>query len=103
MIAPETIMAVGNEVAIKWADGIETFYPMDFLREYSPSAENRGEVDLLGRKWGGSEGCDYRGVTVTGWDQIGDYALQFRFSDGHNTGLYTYDFLRRLTHILDQG
>jgi DUF971 family protein len=35
-------------------------------------------------------------VRVTGWEQIGNYAIRFKFSDGHGTGLYTYDYLRTL-------
>ncbi|HEY5078261.1 MAG TPA: gamma-butyrobetaine hydroxylase-like domain-containing protein [Opitutaceae bacterium] len=30
------------------------------------------------------------------WEQVGNYAIRFDFSDGHRTGLYTYDYLRKL-------
>ena len=33
---------------------------------------------------------------VRGWRQVGSYALQFDFTDGHNTSLYTFDYLREL-------
>jgi DUF971 family protein len=33
---------------------------------------------------------------VQAWDRVGNYALRFGFSDGHQTGLYTYDYLRAL-------
>jgi DUF971 family protein len=35
-------------------------------------------------------------VAVTGWERIGNYALRFDFSDGHRTGLYTYEYLLQL-------
>ena len=35
----------------------------------------------------------FPGVTVTGWEQVGNYALRFDFSDGHRTGLYSYAYL----------
>ena len=36
------------------------------------------------------------GVTVKDWRMVGGYAIQFDFSDGHNTGLYTFDYLKAL-------
>lgn len=96
MIAPETIQAIGKEIAIRWNDGTESYHPMEFLRANSPSAENQGETDLLGNRIGGSNQTDFTGVGVTGWDIIGGYAIQFTFSDGHNTGIFGYQFLREL-------
>lgn len=96
MIRPSNIAAVGNEVAIVWEDGSESYFPMDKLRAASPSAENTGEQDLLGRQYGGTAQKEYSGVTVTGWQMVGGYAVLFQFSDGHCTGIYPYDYLRRL-------
>ena len=59
-------------------------------------AENVGERDVLGNQYGGDGPKTFPGVTVLGWEQVGNYALRFDFSDGHRTGLYHYDFLRRL-------
>ena len=47
MIRPETIQAIGDEIVILWEGGKETFYKMDVLRAESPSAENKGESDLM--------------------------------------------------------
>ena len=97
MKPPETIQLIGNEVAIRWDDGEEDFLPMDRLRALSPSAETQGERDLLGNLIGGGEpGRDFTGVTVTGWAPVGGYAIQFTFSDGHQTGLYSFDYLREV-------
>ncbi|HSI64443.1 MAG TPA: gamma-butyrobetaine hydroxylase-like domain-containing protein, partial [Candidatus Saccharimonadia bacterium] len=38
----------------------------------------------------------FPGVTVTNWRMMGSYAVQFNFSDGHATGIYPYDMLRKL-------
>lgn len=100
MTAPEQIALIGAEVAVRWADGTETYYPMHFLREKSPSAENTGETDLLGRRYGGVDGAKFPGVTVKGWNIVGGYAVQFHFSDGHNTGLFTFDYLKKLEALL---
>jgi DUF971 family protein len=45
---------------------------------------------------GGEGRRDFSQVTVTGWAVVGNYAIRFEFSDGHKTGLYTYEFLRQL-------
>lgn len=96
MIRPLNIAAIGNEIAIAWSDGTESFIPMEKLRAASPSAENTGEHDLLGNKYGGTDQEHFPGVTVKRWNMIGGYAVQFDFSDGHCTGIYPYDFLKSL-------
>ena len=100
MISPQRIDAIGNEIAIAWSDGSEDYYPMERLRAYSPSAENTGERDLLGNKIGGTDKTEFPGVTVKGWRVIGGYAIQFDFSDGHNTGLFGFDYLKKLGELL---
>jgi len=62
--------------------------PFEYLRVYSPSAEVRGhgegqEVLQTGK----------REVLLTALDPVGRYAAQPHFSDGHNTGIYTWDYL----------
>lgn len=97
MLRPEEITAVGEEIAIRWNDGSEDYLKMDFLRSRSPSAENVGEYDLVGNPiLKPQEGRDFRGVRVTGWTPMGAYALQFEFSDGHKTGIYSFDYLKEL-------
>lgn len=95
---PDNIQAIGNEIAIHWNNGDEDYFPMQLLREQSPSAENTGETDLLGNRIGGPDGPqDHSGVTVTSWQIIGGYAVAFSFSDGHRTGLYSFNYLKSLT------
>lgn len=98
MVKIKDIQFIGTEVAIKWEDETEGFIAMDRLRALSPSAETQGERDLLGNAITGDEkGKDFSGVTVTGWVPVGGYAIQFSFSDGHKTGLYTFEYLREIT------
>ncbi|MGF1678364.1 MAG: gamma-butyrobetaine hydroxylase-like domain-containing protein [Candidatus Methylacidiphilales bacterium] len=100
IIRPENIALIGNEVAVKWTDGSESYFPMEILRAASPSAENQGETDLLGRRYGGEMNATFSGVTVLDWQWVGGYALQFRFSDGHRTGLFSFDYLKKLEAVL---
>lgn len=95
-MTPQNVQIIGNEVAIVWSDGTESYLAAEKLRAASPSAETQGERDIFGQKYGGSEKTDYSGVTVLGWEQIGNYALRFDFSDGHRTGLYSYELLQEI-------
>jgi len=73
---------------IAFADGAAFQLPCEFLRVYSPSAEVRGhgpgqEVLQVGKK----------DVEITRVEPVGSYAVQFTFSDGHDTGIYSWDLL----------
>ena len=96
MISPSRVQVIGSEVAIAWSDGAESYLAAEYLRAASPSASNMGERDIFGNQYGGDGPRKFPGVLVTGWEQVGNYALRFDFSDGHRTGLYSYDYLRRL-------
>ncbi len=96
MPSPVDVQVIGSEVAIRWDDGRESYITFATLRANSPSAEVKGERDIFGHQYGGEAPRDYRGVSVMGWERVGNYALRFDFSDGHRTGLYTYELLRQL-------
>ena len=73
---------------IEFADGKTFSLPCEFLRVYSPSAEVRGhgpgqEVLQTGK----------RTIEITAIEPVGTYAIQPQFSDGHNTGIYSWDLL----------
>jgi len=97
---PEDIQIIGNELAMRWPDGREDFFNMEVLRAYSPSAENVGEADIMGQIHGGDDRKSFPGVSVTGWALVGNYAIQFSFSDGHRTGIYSFKYLLELGDFL---
>jgi DUF971 family protein len=73
---------------LAFADGKVFRLPCEFLRVHSPSAEVRGhgpgqEVLQVGK----------RAVEITGIEPVGSYAIQLLFSDGHTTGIYSWDLL----------
>ena len=73
---------------LTFADGSRFELSYELLRAYSPSAEVRGhgpgqEVLQVGK----------REVEITALEPVGGYAVQPVFSDGHNTGLYSWDYL----------
>lgn len=96
MPTPADIQIIGSEIAVRWSDGRETYYAAARLRAASPSAETNGERDIFGHRHGGHGPRDFSGVTVTGWEPVGNYAVRFDFSDGHRTGLYSHDYLLQL-------
>ncbi len=96
MNSPTDIQIIGTEIAILWKNGEEDYFPMEYLREWSPSAENMGEMDIFGNVYGGDGPKKFPGVEIVGWEKMGNYAIRFEFSDGHGTGLYTYDYLEKL-------
>ena len=76
---------------IVFSDGKRFELPCEFLRVYSPSAEVRGhgpgqEVLQVGKK----------NVEITDIQPVGSYAVQLVFSDGHDSGLYSWDYLYEL-------
>ena len=76
---------------IAYTDGKRFRFPLEFLRVYSPSAEVRGhgpgqEVLQSGKKE----------VEITELEPIGHYAVRPKFSDGHDTGIYSWDYLYTL-------
>ena len=73
---------------LTFSDGERFELPYELLRVYSPSAEVRGhgpgqEVLQTGK----------RNVEILGVEPVGSYAIQPRFSDGHDTGIYSWDYL----------
>ena len=96
MARPKDLQLIGAELAILWDDGQESYLTGPALRAASPSASTAGERDIFGVQHGGEHGKDYSNVQIVSWEFIGNYAIRFRFSDGHSTGLYSYELLRKL-------
>ena len=86
-----TVHQKSRVLDIAFDDGKAFSLPFELLRVYSPSAEVRGhgqgqEVLQVGK----------REVGITGVEPVGNYAIQPTFSDGHNTGLFSWDYLYKL-------
>jgi len=76
---------------IAFSDGAQFRLPYEFLRVHSPSAEVRGhgpgqEVLQAGK----------RAVEIRSLEPVGSYAVQPTFSDGHSTGIYSWEYLYEL-------
>ena len=80
-----------RELELTFDDGKSFRFSCELLRVYSPSAEVRGhgpgqEVLQVGKK----------NVNITAIDPVGTYAVKLVFSDGHDTGLYSWDYFYEL-------
>lgn len=76
---------------IVFSDGAHFRLPYEFLRVFSPSAEVRGHGPGQETLQTGK-----RDVAITGIDAVGNYAVRPTFSDGHNSGIYSWDLLHEL-------
>jgi DUF971 family protein len=85
-------------LTVHWPDGSRSFYPVAYLRRMSPSAEARALREELRRNpltvlpSRGAAG-DLRVLEA---ELIGNYALRLHFSDGHHTGIYSWEYLREI-------
>lgn len=81
----------GRSLTVKFDSGQSYCYPAEFLRVESPSAEVKGHTpgheQLVHSK---------RSVAITHLEPVGNYAVRILFSDGHNTGLFTWPYLIKL-------
>jgi DUF971 family protein len=91
------VQLIGNELAIVWNDGVESYLPLERFRRACPCAMCGGEPDVLGNLVRPDVNYTASSFKLIGWQIVGGYALQPRWADGHNTGLYSFAYLRRLT------
>jgi DUF971 family protein len=83
-----TVHAQSRVLEITFSDGASFRIPFELMRVYSPSAEVAGhgpgqETLQTGKRL----------VELTGLEPVGNYAVQPRFSDGHDTGIFSWDYL----------
>jgi DUF971 family protein len=100
--SPSRIDVIGNTLALQWPNGEESFIEAPLLRTHSPSAENKGETDIFGQVSGGQAKTEYPDIKIIKVSTIGNYAIRILFSDGHSTGIYSWEYLHQLA-ILSQS
>ena len=86
-----TVHTLSRMLELRWPDGAQFRIPFELLRVYSPSAEGQGhgpgqEVLQTGK----------RDVGINTIEPVGNYAIKPFFSDGHESGLYTWEYLYQL-------
>ncbi len=86
-----TAMEKGRILEVTFDDGEIIRLTAHRLRVASPSAEGHGHSPSQKKIIAGKEN-----VAIVGLEPIGNYAVQIVFDDGHDTGFYTWEYLRRL-------
>lgn len=93
---PDDMQVIGDELAIRWPDGSEQFIRLDTLRRACPCAGCKGEVDVMGHLHKGpTMALTSQAFQLTRLLPVGGYGVQPVWGDGHSSGIYTYDFLRK--------
>jgi DUF971 family protein len=91
------LQQIGDEMAVKWDDGTESFIRLEKLRRSCPCAGCKGEVDVMGNLHRGPERPlspeSFRLVRII---RVGGYAIQPVWADGHSTGLFSFDYLKHV-------
>jgi len=95
-LLPTNIAQIGDELAIAWNDGTESFLGLEVLRRNCPCAMCGGEPDVLGRIERPEVSYTAKSFLLRGWQIVGGYAVQPGWEDGHSTGLYTFPYLRKI-------
>lgn len=94
---PANIQQIGQELAIKWDDGSESFLTLEALRRSCPCAGCKGEIDVMGKLHKGPDQPltpdAFRLVRV---EMVGGYAFQPFWGDGHSSGLFSFDYARKV-------
>ncbi|MEC9373443.1 MAG: DUF971 domain-containing protein [Planctomycetota bacterium] len=85
-------------LTVEWAEGGESFFPIAYLRRMSPSAEARElrremEKNPLTVLPGARSQGPLRAESA---ELVGNYAIRLTFSDGHRTGIYSWEYLREI-------
>jgi DUF971 family protein len=99
-LEPTNIQQIGNELAIHWNDGMESFLDLQYLRRACPCAACGGEPDVLGNIIRPSVSYSDNSFELRGFQIVGGYAVQPRWADGHETGIYSFQYLRRIAQPL---
>src|SRR5438046_4414327 len=98
-LEPTNIQQIGNELAIHWNDGTESYIGLQFLRRACPCAACGGEPDVLGNISRPNVEYSADSFLLARFNLVGGYAVQPQWQDGHNTGIYSFQYLRRLSAV----
>ena len=92
---PVDIQTIGNELAIKWDDGSESFIQLEKLRRHCPCAGCKGEMDIMGNLYKNPEKpLTKSALQLVRLSSVGGYAIQPVWGDGHSSGLFSFEYLK---------
>ena len=93
---PLDIQQIGNELGIKWEDGSESFISLEKLRRFCPCAGCKGETDVMGNLYKNPDRpLSAKAFQLVRIERVAGYAITPFWADGHATGIYSFDYLKR--------
>lgn len=93
---PQSIAAIGDELAIAWHDGMEQYLSLRVLREACPCALCEGEPDVMGNKVVLKKQLAPESFILKKYEFVGGYGIQFFWGDGHSSGIYAFQYLKNI-------
>jgi DUF971 family protein len=97
---PLDIQQIGEQLAIKWEDGTESYFTLETMRRHCPCASCHGEADILGNVYKGPDKpFSPNAFKLSRLNNVGGYAVNPVWGDGHQTGIYSYDYLGKLGQL----
>ena len=101
---PVDIQQIGEELAIKWDDGSEGFVRLETLRRCCPCAGCKGEVDIMGNVYKNPhKPLAPQALQLVRITNVGGYAIQPIWGDGHSTGLFSFEYLKKVADVQSTG
>src|SRR5437899_5555963 len=97
VMRPVDIQQIGEELAIRWEDGHESFVRLETLRRGCPCAGCKGEGDIMGNVYKNlDKPLSPQAFQLRRIANVGGYAIQPIWGDGHASGLYSFEYLRKV-------
>ena len=85
-----------SKIKVEWADGHESIFTLQFLRRACPCARCKGWPNIADDGFPVIPESQLSAIHATAVHPVGRYAIQFMWSDGHMTGYYPYEYLRKI-------
>ena len=93
----QDIQSIGDELAMKWEDGTESYIKFEKLRRHCPCAGCKGETDIMGNLYKNPDKpLPPTAFLLRGWTLVGGYGIQPVWGDGHSTGIFSFEYLQRV-------
>jgi len=99
-LSVENMAVIGQELAIRWSDGAESYYPLEFLRRHCPCALCAGERDIAGNVYRAEPKLTPKSFQLKSCASVGGYGIQPEWGDGHGSGIFSFSYLRSLDRNL---
>ncbi len=95
-------------LTVTWSDGTSSYYSIAYLRRMSPSADMRELRDQMEKNPltvlpAARAGASAGPLVAVSAELVGNYAIKIVFSDGHATGLYSWEYLRKIDQQAREG